>query len=322
MNLSKALRVLTVIGSTVLAASAQKNVQAIVRQPRSFLPTLVVLFLFLYRASAVGTSSGETKASAAAPKAGHWRTVPRKSNVKLYRKHEASEINAGVSASPIDSVPDILVFVAKTKSGEMVMYLEKADNSAPFVYSTIGYMKRHMAFTRNHLNIHHVMERADPNDPRKYRTQFIRSSNRTRDRRWAVLVHVFPRGKKSANTATNRRRWAETFVSFFNHPNNQSRYTHPLEARFVGDVTPQDSINAPELSTYLTIRDTMLVLREVLYDTEDTVLQEYHNYDGKATIRTCLADDVAMRNYYKPEHLEPARAYYATYDSTPRGSNS
>lgn len=306
MYLSKALVSLFLVGSMVLAASAEKTVQIKVRQTWSLLPVLFLLALLVNGSSAAGTGSRTTRASAAAPEAEQGKPAAHKSPSKTYKKTKVVKKDNGVNTSPFKASNNVLVYVAKTKSGDMVMYLEKANDTAPFVYLTVNYMKQHMPFTRETLNIHHVMERADPSDPQRYRTQVVTSGNGTNERRWQVFVHIYASGQEGLNTAENRRRWAETFVSFFNHPANQSKYSYPSEARFAGDVTPQDETNAPELSTYLTIRDTMIILQDVLRGAED-------GNDDKASVRTCLENDAAMRDYYKPEHLDPARAYFARY---------
>lgn len=273
-------------------------------------PCFFLLALFIDRSNAAGTSSRNTKLSAAATEAEQSEPAadksPSKSPGKSYKeKMVVKKDGTGVNASPLSN-NGVLVFVAKTKSGDMVMYLEKANDTAPFVYLTVDYMMKHMPFTRDTLNVHYVMGRVDPHDPQRYRTQFVPTNSGSYERRWSVFVHICAGGQESVNTAANRRRWAETFISFFNHPANQSKYTYPSDARFAGDVTPQDETNAPELSTYLTLRDTMFVLQVALRETED-------GSDDKASIRSCLANGAAMRDYYRPEHLDPARTYFARF---------
>lgn len=267
---------------------------------------LFAIMVLINDASAAKTSAGAVqKSETLAAKPPAQKATPAKAYKKSsYRDPKTIDrIN-----SPRKSSNKIQVVVTKTKSGDMVMLLEKANGSSPFVFLTMNYLKQHKEFMQNHLNINFIFNRCDQDNPHAYKTEIVTNEKGENERHWNVLVHIVAGGDEAMNTSANRRRWAETFVAFFNHPANQAKYSYPLEAHFTGDLTPQNENESPEFSHYLTIRDTMTVMRVVLNETGDA--NDRDHLDGMASVRTCLGNEAAMRDFYKPTHLEQARAFY------------
>lgn len=253
----------------------------------------------------VATRPGGNAAAGDASSNAQQKLPPAKSYKKTKQQHSPSKSKSAVNRN--GSV--IMVYTSATKSNDMVMTLEKSNHTPPFLYHTLRYFESHPDILSDTLKIHHVMKQADPAEPNHYRIFYQENGN---ERFYTVFVHIFPAGHEAQNNAATRRAWANTFIHFFNHPNNQSRYTYPVEAVYAGDLTPQNQEESLPLSHYLTIRDTMTVLRGVLYDSEDEHAQEHHNFDGLATVQTCFANQAAMLDYFTPAHMSLARTFYAT----------
>lgn len=266
---------------------------------------------YVSAAKTAGNNSVTTRAGAGGTVAGGSSpdSQQKMPPVKSYKKTKPSNSPSKNQPAVRRNGNVVLVYTSKTKSNDMIMTLEKSNHTPPFLYHTLHYFETHPKILSDTLKIHHVMRQADPVEPNHYRIHRTENGN---ERFWNVFVHIFPAGREAQNTAATRREWANTFVHFFNHPNHVNRYTFPVEAVYAGDLTPQDENEALPLSHYLTIRDTMTVLRGVLYDSEDANTQEHHNFDGLATVQTCFANNEAMNDYYKAPHIPLARAFYAT----------
>jgi hypothetical protein len=196
---------------------------------------------------------------------------------------------------------ECLVFVTKTRSNDMIMLLERSNGDPPFVFLTVNELRRQEDFRRNVLRIHQMWDKVSHNNPNE--TEVVLVSGR--ERRFVVFVHIFEAGTDHLNNPVNRRLWADTFVHYFNHPDNRSLYTFPMTARFAGDLTPNDESTSPHMSRYLTIRDTMHVMQEALGH------QDMNGID--LPIGYVLENEDAMNDYYAPEHLPLARQEFAVY---------
>ena len=196
---------------------------------------------------------------------------------------------------------DCLVTVTKTQSNDMVMLLERSNGDPPFVFLTVNELRRQEDFRRDILRINQMWDKVSHSNPNETEVVMVNG----RERRFIVLVHIFEPGNDHLNNPVNRRLWADTFVHYFNHPDNRSLYSFPMTARFAGDLTPSDESTSPHMSRYLTIRDTMHVMQEALRG------QDMNGND--LAIGYVLENEEAMNDYYAPEHLPLAMQEFAVY---------
>jgi len=182
------------------------------------------------------------------------------------------------------------------------MLIEK-NGSAPFLHPTISYLNTHEDFRKSMLSIHQMHSRVSPTDPHSFREE--PSSNQRFNRRFPVFVNIIDEENIPNNTPKNRAAWATTFEHFYNHESTQRAYTYPEEAHYAGDLTPQNEAEAPHLSHFLTIQDTMEVMREAhAGDVEPGQLPP---------IGDMLDDEDAMTTYYGPTAMVVALQHFASY---------
>lgn len=212
-------------------------------------------------------------------------------------------------SSPISANGQLQVFADATKSNDIILRLEMANGQPPFVWHTWDKLIKDPDFTRTKLGIDQVHNRVSPSDPRTYKTYPVSGG---RERQWVILVKIVRDGEE--NTAATRRRLAENFVHFYNHPDNQRQYKYAMRAYFAGDTTPQDASTAQPLSKWLTINDTMAVMQEAIAPDEDDLAARRNNTQDDTNvipISSVLRHDDALRDYYMPEHYALALQDFA-----------
>ena len=194
----------------------------------------------------------------------------------------------------------------------MILTIEKNGN-APFAYPTINYLNTNRQFSKDILHIDQCHNRVDPANPQAHLEQV---SNTGYTKRFPVLVNIVDDDHANLNNASNRRNFAETFVHFFNHPETQRAYTYPSLAQFAGDLTPQNEANSPHLSEYLTIRDTMEVMREALAGSDEVMA------GSLPSIGDVMDVEGIMEDYYSPRVLEQAQNVFAPFRSHVSGGQA
>jgi hypothetical protein len=195
------------------------------------------------------------------------------------------------------------VWVLKTCSGDMLMYMERANGygEPPFIVPTIQELRRNEGLRKDILRINQMHDKVSPTNPNQIQNIPVG----TRERQFTMFVHIVETGNEGLNNPVNRRLWADTFVHYFNHPDNRRAYKYPMTARFAGDLTPSDETTAPHMSRYLTIRDTMSVMQEALKHQSPDM--------EELPIGLVLENEEAMEDYYAPDHLALARTEFAIY---------
>lgn len=245
-------------------------------------------------ASLTGNPKDDENPSGFAKKAPAKKDSPRK-----YTKGGGRNIETTVDSSTTST--GLNVYVLRTKSDDILLFMERPNGTPPYVAPTETYLRNNRAFMRETLMIHQIHNQVDPSDPEKPKA--ITSANGYR-RRWPVMVNIVASQHIPANTTENRTAWGESFVNFFNHPHNQARYTYPVKAAFAGDITAtiDDHAHLPYASDYLTVSDTMMVMREAIMEPGDVELK---------SIGDCLDLQEAMEEYYSPNALAIAMERYS-----------
>ena len=203
------------------------------------------------------------------------------------------------------------VTVSGTKSEDMILLLETSNRMPPFFWYTYDKLQQDEYLRRVVLGINLVLDKRDPENPRERLYRMVNG----RMRSYPVLVKLLQ--SSDQNTAANRKLFAESFIAFYNHPDNQSMYKFTLRARFKGDVTPQDQSTAPAMSHWLTIADTMDVCREAIApDEEDMAAREsgVQPDDRLIPITSVLRHDDALHDYYEDADYPLVLQEYAGVD--------
>ena len=194
----------------------------------------------------------------------------------------------------------VLVVVSKTKSDDMIMLLEKANGGIPYVWNAINYLNQNPHVRNDLLHIVGIKNKVSGVDPNLH-YQVIAANGFSR--KLFVLVGSTDSDSAHLNTTANRRRWADAFIAFYNHPNTQRQFAFPNPAVFSADITPQNEANSPPLSQFLTIRDTMEMIQTIISQ----------NPGELEPIGDVLENEDAMNDYYSPEHKTLARELFHSH---------
>ena len=229
------------------------------------------------------------------------KPVPHKASgsPKKYTKKASQTASPQGKTASSSSSNTMSVFVCSTKPDDLLLLLERSNGGPPFWHPTLQYLNNNPTFRRENLHIHQVHDRVDPVEPERHR---FTTTPQGRTRSFPVLVNILPENHRANNTTETRSAWAAHFVAFFNHPSNQTNYTYPVQAHYAGDLTPANPSMAPRMSEFLTVRDTMEVMREAFMDTGTEL----------ATVGDVMEITEAMEDYYTPGALERVQAIFAS----------
>ena len=219
------------------------------------------------------------------------RPSPSPSKKKYTKRSPNSVQNAPAGG---DDPNRVLISVTKTMSDDMLLTITKRNNAVPYVYPVVDHINRNPDLKRNMLHIEDIRYRVSPTDPTEH--YMIRSANGF-SRRFYICVGTTDSNSAQLNNAVNRRAWAEQFVTFYNHPATQRRFTYPNHAVFAGDITPERDEDLPQMSQFLTIKDTMEIIRLLLSDNPNQLMET----------ADILNNDDIMNDYYAPNHRQLAR---------------
>lgn len=206
-----------------------------------------------------------------------------------------------------------LVYVIKLHSQDLMLKVEKADGSPPFLYPTEQYLVQHPEFLSKSLGINNFFDKVDPAGNH---TTYLRAPSSTsrfnaassNERSYPIFISLLTTDQAERATPGDRQRFAENFVRFLNHPDNVRLYKFPVNFAYGGDLTPTEDTNCPYVSEYATYSDTMSVLRRVLSSVIHT-----HDEHGLPSIGDCLQHEEGMSDYFHPDHIENARNFFAGY---------
>lgn len=230
------------------------------------------------------------------PNAGDKKPPAKKETPRKYTK-------GGTKTTPPTatslSSKTINFFVVGLKSDDWLILCDRGNGLPPYTFPTETCLKNNQKFQREILHVHQIHPQVHPNNPEECRGE--KSLNSTFERRFAVFVNILTDANRMHNTPEKREAWARVFVNYFNHPKNQAKYTYPVSGHFAGDLTPQttskDSTSLPCMSEFLTINDTMLVMREALMQ-EDMV--------DLVPVGDVLEQEDALQDYFSPAALQIA----------------
>ena len=228
------------------------------------------------------------------------KSSPAKANTSPRKFTKRGISNSPCSLKSGSSTSVLEVYVLKTRSDDMIARIERSNGTPPYLVPTIHYVNGNVAFSRETLHVDVVKNRVATDNPDEHmnspsQTGYLRT--------FPLMIYIVPETLRDQNTPANRIKWGQHLVNFLNHRANQSKYTYPMEARFGGDITPQDESQAPYMSDYLTTRDTMDVMRDALSSTP-----------GQApSIGDVLDMPEAMAVYYSPAALNHAQDFFQAY---------
>ena len=205
-----------------------------------------------------------------------------------------------------ESLPVCNLFVTTTKACDMVAFWEKKNGLPPFGFPSMKYLGDHPEFRCRTLCVNQVHSRVNPTDPLAYKEVATGSGDNQCIRTYPVFVYIVPENLVQYNNPRNRAKWAQGLVDFLNHPKQLELYVYKSHTVYAGDLSPQVEDNAPHLSDFLTIDDTMEVLREVNSPTE-----------VPCSIADVLAEPEAMKLYYSPAVLDAANRMFAGHTNEP-----
>ena len=209
-------------------------------------------------------------------------------------KHTLEHQKTAGTGSTIVPAPDRKqIFVCKVLSGDMIQLITQGDN-APYIKPATDIMVENPAFTSEILGIHTQCCRRHEDNPVAWKSELSDGCNLY----WPVHFRGVGETEVHLNTASNQRKWAESFIDFHNSLFIPSIYRFPEDIHFAGDLTPQNEANCPPLSDYLTINDTMKCMRMV--------------YAG-CPIGQILSDQSVMNKYYAPDLHEEVQQVFASY---------
>lgn len=150
------------------------------------------------------------------------------------------------------------------------------------------------------LAVHYIGWERNPHQPNQYREDERKKAEQTMNPRYRCFVSIVPSDKAHQNNVVNRERWAKNIIKLNNCPRIQNQYRFGATPLYYkGDVTP---INAPPppMSQFLTIRDTMEVIR-IAYKTPE---------GEKPDIQDLLADETLLSNYYDSDLIPQVHEFF------------
>ena len=122
------------------------------------------------------------------------------------------------------------------------------------------------------------------------------------NQRYHVFVTFVPETSVDNNTAEARERFANGIIALNNNCRVQTEYVYGNGIfHYGGDITPEDDTHVPHLSRFLTLRDTMVVMRMSFRDPITA---------REPTITDMLEQDSLLGQYYLPEHIPLVKQLY------------
>lgn len=219
--------------------------------------------------------------------------------------------NSKSTSSPTKQKTDgnkVSVFIRLCKSGDFLITVTKQNGEPCYMIPIKSAQQNDGSFFRSHLRINQVFKRRDPNDLNRH--QEITNFRSGYNEHHTEFVGMLEPHEVEAFTGEKRMKCVEAFVHYMNHPDTKSMYKYPLVAEAGGDLTPQNLDNAPYLSDFLTLDDTMKAMRESMSDKTGFF----------ASIGECLENTEAMNSYFGPNAVEEAKERFRDHRNHVPGS--
>jgi len=139
-----------------------------------------------------------------------------------------------------------------------------------------------------------------PDDPTRYRQDAPKPGWPGFTPRYVCFVSIVPENKANKNNEANRKKWADKLVALNNCPKLQGMSKYECTLAYKADLTPVGDTEPPPLSQFLTLRDTMEVIR-IAYKTPDGEMP---------SIEDLLADESILDMYYSRDLIPKVRHYF------------
>ena len=208
-----------------------------------------------------------------------------------------------VPATPAAISSGNAITTCKLKSNDIIALTRNALGNHAFLGPLFSYLRAEEDEANKRFAVHFVGFERHPDDPNAFRsdTPTKRKTTSTFNPRYHVFLSIVPENKVDKNTAANRERWAANIIKLNNSPKlqNEGRYA-AVPLYYKGDVTPAVDTKLPPASDFLTLRDTMEVIR-IAYKTTD---------GEKPSIEDLLEDESILEKYYSPDLIPKVRALY------------
>ena len=187
------------------------------------------------------------------------------------------------------------IITCRVADGDIIALTSNHNGHRAFLVPLIKWLKmdENTAFVHQRLKIHHIGWEVDPNDPLNYKED--NAPSKSRNHRYNLFMHYVSTKSIENNTAQARERFASAIIRLNNHPAIQSQYNFGgALLHYGGDITPQNEEQAPALSRFLTLQDTMDVLRKTYPDP---------NSGKERSITDMLQQQNLLRRFFLPEHI-------------------
>lgn len=196
----------------------------------------------------------------------------------------------------------VKVYIIWFKSNEFAIFLEKTNSDEPpYLIPITKNLYRDPAFFRNNFHINNIYHKRHPSDPNAYlEVPPGPTSKRTTGSKQTVFLGMLSNEEAPRFDATKRRQLMDTFIFYINHQDTRVQFQYPITAEVGADLTPEDLNNRCPLSDYLTISDTMEVMRKV----GGSVVGQM------ASIGDILDNREMMEDYYGEDVIEKVREQY------------
>ena len=229
-------------------------------------------------------------ASAAKP------TSPKSRFAKgLYRQ---TPPKSGNNNSPTTKNSTNILNTCKLRSGDVIAISRGKNGRHAFLQPLVSFLTKSDEGTdaMKTLNIAKVLWEVDPQSPDQYLEDT--APDKTLQPRYTAFIMIVPEEEKNKNTPEMRKRWAEGICFTNNQPKIAQNYKFGGSTlRFGSDITPPNNgsnSDLPPLSRFLTISDTMDIIREAYHDP---------NTGENPTVQEVLEQPEWLSSYYEEKHI-------------------
>jgi hypothetical protein len=192
------------------------------------------------------------------------------------------------------------IATCKLKSNDIIGITRSNIGNHAFLNPLFNYLRTEENEAKDRFSVQYMGFERHPDDTTNYRADTTKGGFTPR---YLCLVCIVPEEKAHKNNVVNRQKWAEKIIKLNNCPRLQSDYRFGNNSLYYrGDVTPTNDTALPPLSDFLTLRDTMEVIR-IAYKTTT---------GEKPSIEDILTDDSILGKYYSQELIPRVLTLFGT----------
>ena len=254
-----------------------------------------------HNSKAEGGSTPVSATSTTTTPPSKYRKKAPKSPPKPQKVEASSTRNANDSNQKVTNV-----LTCKLRSGDIIALTRTNRNKHAYVTPLVKYLKNpdNGDFVKGRLGIHYIGWEVDPTNPTSYKEDF--DPNKPLQPRYHVFINTVADDMVHKNTPANRKKFASRIISLNNNAKIQSKYLYGGQLMvYAGDISAEDDSDAPPLSKYLTIGDTMDFVRTV-YENLDT--------GEKPSITAVLNQQDWLNAYYSKDLIPKLKKLYGHKD--------